>query len=79
MLMSKVGITVSVLVTLSGLLLVAVYISEAVVSRWGEADQSLLFWYLPFLFAGLILTGGGVAVMVAIGQRRSVRKGDHDG
>jgi len=77
--MSKFGMVLGVLATLLGLFLVVVYIAEAVVARWGEADQSLLFWYLPLLFAGFILTGGGVAAMVAIGRRRSVCKGDHDG
>jgi hypothetical protein len=37
-----------------GGLFVAAYILEAIVKRVGEPDQSLLFWYLPFLFLGLI-------------------------
>jgi len=37
-----------------GGLFVAAYVLEAVIKRAGDPDQSLLFWYLPFLFLGLI-------------------------
>ncbi|MDX1605674.1 MAG: hypothetical protein R3202_05735 [Candidatus Competibacterales bacterium] len=40
---------------LLGTLLVAAYLWEAVILRWGEPDQSLLYWYLPLLLFGLIL------------------------
>lgn len=39
--------------------LIAAYVLEAVSARWGEADQSLLFWYLPLLFFGIIALGTG--------------------
>ncbi len=42
---------VSVLI---GLFLTIGYILKAVIERIGEPDQSLIFWYLPMLFIGLI-------------------------
>lgn len=41
---------------LIGVGLTGSYVWWAVIARWGEPDQSLLFWYLPFLLFGL----GGV-------------------
>lgn len=46
----------SVLLTLLGVGFVAMYILEAIVHRMGEPDQSLIYWYLPILFIGLIAT-----------------------
>ena len=43
----------AVLLVLGGAALVAGYVQEAVLARWGDPDQSLLFWYLPILFLGL--------------------------
>lgn len=43
-----------VITGLVGMALIGIYILEAVVARVGEPDQSLLFWYLPILFLGLI-------------------------
>lgn len=48
------AITFGILISIIGGLFVAAYILEAIVKRAGEPDQSLLFWYLPFLFMGLI-------------------------
>lgn len=67
--MTKTGIALGALATVAGIALISLYISEAVVARWQEADQSLLFWYLPFLFAGLMLTGGGLATVIALIRR----------
>ena len=39
--------------TAIGLLLTITYIVKAIVERMGEADQSLIFWYLPILLIGL--------------------------
>ena len=58
-----------VIVAVLGVLLVSSYVWEAFISRIGEADQSLLFWYLPILFLGIILTGGGLA-LIAFGCKR---------
>lgn len=37
------------------------YIKEALIARIGDPDQSLLFWYLPILFIGIMTTGAGLA------------------
>lgn len=52
------------LAILIGLGLVGAYILEAIVERRGEPDQSLMFWYLPLLFAGLVSFISGVAAGV---------------
>ncbi len=57
---------------LFGVVLIAGYVSSAVVARIGEPDQSLVFWYLPFLLAGIIAVASGLAVAVwgIVGLRR---------
>jgi hypothetical protein len=40
------------------------YIWEAFISRIGDSDQSLLFWYLPILFLGLASVGGGSSLII---------------
>ena len=47
--------------TLVGLVLTGGYILEAVIERRGEPDQSLLFWYLPILFIGMVSITAGLA------------------
>jgi hypothetical protein len=42
------------LIGITGIACVVLYILEAVIARIGEPDQSLLFWYLPILFIGII-------------------------
>ena len=42
-------------ITILGLVFVAMYIWEGIISRLGEPDQSLLFWYLPLLFIGIVV------------------------
>jgi hypothetical protein len=51
------------LMAILGIAFVAMYILDAVVARAGEPDQSLLFWYLPILFFGVIamLIGAGIS------------------
>lgn len=58
------ALVVSGLIILTGIACVVMYVLEAVIARLGEADQSLLFWYLPILFIGLIgiLAGIGVGI-----------------
>jgi len=46
---------------LIGLALVALYVYGAIIARWGESDQSLLFWHLPLLFFGLLSFASGLA------------------
>lgn len=36
-----------------GLAFVSMYFWEAIVSKIGDPDQSLVFWYLPILFLGV--------------------------
>ncbi len=50
------------LCTIIGMAFSAMYINGAIVSRWGEADQSLLFWHLPILFLGVFLFTVGLAM-----------------
>ena len=40
------------------------YFWEGIYLRIGEPDQSLLFWYLPVLFLGIIGIIGGIAMLV---------------
>lgn len=47
----------------SGFAFVFMYVWGAIISRIGEPDQSLLFWYLPVLFLGLGACGGGVFLL----------------
>jgi hypothetical protein len=45
---------------LAGVAMIGGYVIEAVIKRVGEPDQSLLFWYLPLLFIGIMCTMAGV-------------------
>jgi ABC-type uncharacterized transport system permease subunit len=42
------------LMVMLGLIFIIMYVWQAVIARLGEPDQSLLFWYLPILFLGMI-------------------------
>lgn len=70
---SIVGLVAGALLTLFGLALVAAYVFGAVVDRLGEPDQSLLFWYLPFLLIGImaVVAGAAAAVLGFFGLRKS--------
>jgi hypothetical protein len=48
-----------------GVLLIGTYVAEALLAPWGEADQSLLFWYLPFATFGAISLLSGIALLRA--------------
>lgn len=45
---------------LAGVGMIGGYVIEAVIKRVGEPDQSLLFWYLPLLFIGIMCTMAGI-------------------
>ncbi|MEE8446227.1 MAG: hypothetical protein V3S52_01100 [Gemmatimonadota bacterium] len=60
---SVVALLLGVVAALVGAGLVGAYFLEAVVARFGDPDQSLLFWYLPILFLGL----AGLAIGLAAG------------
>ena len=59
-----IGLIFGTILGVIGIGLVIAYVLEAVIARRGEADQSLLFWYLPFLFFGIIglVTGLGIGI-----------------
>lgn len=52
------------MIGLTGVACIGMYIFGAIISRIGEPDQSLLFWYLPILFIGILglLMGLGLGV-----------------
>ena len=58
------ALAVGSLITLVGIAFALMYVLEAIIARLGEADQSLLFWYLPILFMGLIgvIIGLGISI-----------------
>ena len=58
------ALCIGVAATLVGLVLTGAYILEAVIERRGEPDQSLLFWYLPILFIGMVSIIAGLASSV---------------
>ena len=63
------ALAVGSLITLIGIGLAVTYVLEAVIARLGEADQSLLFWYLPILFMGVV----GIIIGLGIGTWGAVR------
>jgi len=70
---SIVGLVAGSVMALLGLWLVAAYFMSAVLDRIGEPDQSLLFWYLPLLFMGIMALGAGVAIVIlgSLGLRKA--------
>ena len=69
----------SVLVFITGSVFVVMYVSQAVIARLGEPDQSLLFWYLPFLFIGIIgiIMGIGMGALGFLGLRKNRHRDEH--
>lgn len=56
-----------------GIIFVVMYIMEGIIKRIGEPDQSLLFWYLPVLFIGVICVILGLSLfMWGFKFRRSI-------
>lgn len=60
------------ILSLKGLMGIGFY-SYSGIKALGQPDKSELFWYLPFLFFGIMLVGGGVYFFI-IGNR--ARKGN---
>lgn len=51
------------LLSIIGVVFIAMYLWEAIINRLGEPDQSLLFWYLPILFIGLLSLMAGISLI----------------
>lgn len=58
----RVILGIGALMSAAGAATVMGYLWWAVFIPWGEPDQSLLYWYSPFLLFGLILGGVGAPV-----------------
>ena len=69
------ALAIGTLIFLAGVVFTAMYISEAILARLGEPDQSLIFWYLPILFIGIagIILGLGAGILGIIGLRKNHR------
>jgi hypothetical protein len=62
-------------IAVSGVVFIFMYVWAAIISRLGEPDQSLLFWYLPVLFLGLISSVGGLKLLLhGIDRKRSIKE-----
>jgi hypothetical protein len=61
------SVTAGLLLVIGGLLLAGLYINT-VVHSVGEADSSLIFWYIPIFFLGIMMSAAGV-YFIAIGYR----------
>jgi hypothetical protein len=59
-----------------GMTFILMYVWEAVISRIGEPDQSLLFWYLPIMFLGIALSGGSISLLVLGFKAMKAAKGN---
>jgi hypothetical protein len=63
------------LLTGLGAVSVGMYIWEAIISRLGDSDQSLIFWYLPFLFVGVMgILGGLFIVRIGLSKIRGIKQ-----
>ena len=51
-----------IVLSVAGGAAVLAYVLEAIIARAGDPDQSLLFWYLPFLLFGLPALIAGLKV-----------------
>jgi hypothetical protein len=71
---------IGILIFIIGAVFVVMYLSEAIIARLGEPDQSLLFWYLPILFIGIIgiIIGLAASILGIIGLRRSRNSEAHN-
>jgi len=63
-LLTYISVLLGALIALIGIVFVYMYFWNAIVVRIGEPDQSLIFWYLPILFIGVISTLGGSALLI---------------
>jgi apolipoprotein N-acyltransferase len=75
--MANALIAIGAVLGVAGLGFIAMYFQSAIIERLGEADQSLLYWYLPILFIGLGLASAGVSLLRS-GLRRKRRQATRD-
>ena len=69
------ALVVGSLAGILGVVLIIGYVSEAVVASAGEADNSLLFWYLSFFLFGFIFLVSGIsAVIWGVRNLRKINK-----
>lgn len=66
--LAYVSILLGSIMVASGIVFAFMYVWEAIISRLGEGDQSLIFWYLPILFIGVFLGMGG-RFLIALGMK----------
>jgi len=64
------AVVFSILLITIGLGFIYMYFWDGVVSRLGDPDQSLAFWYLPILFIGFFCFSGGVTLLVVAYKKR---------
>ncbi len=73
-LLSSLCIAFGALLGLTGLGFIAMYVHSALIDRLGDPDQSLLFWLLPILFAGIgLCVSGALLLRLGLRRRRAVR------
>jgi hypothetical protein len=64
-----------VIISVIGLILIYMYITNAYIERIGVPDQSLLFWYLPILLSGILILGLGLSgTILSISKMRKNKK-----
>ena len=62
-LLTWLGLLGGLLLSVTGAGFVTLYVTEGIIARAGEPDQSLLFWYLPILFMGIVVLVFGLALV----------------
>lgn len=76
---ARILVVFGILLVLLGMIFMGMYAWEAVISRIGDPDQSLLFWYLPILFIGIFAMLGGLLLLYLGRTRlRTIRNADQD-
>ena len=50
------------------------YVWEGIIVHLGEADQSLVFWYIPILLIGFFSIGIGLALFIYSYKKIKIEK-----
>ena len=56
---------ISLILVFIGAGFIGMYFWEGIILRIGDSDQSLIFWYLPILFIGILSLGSGIILFIA--------------